>query len=345
MFVSNNKEPPRIGFIPDHIKLYQYNLLDCIVSIFKNYKDTTTDRKVIYYFCGYNDYFFHYHMLKDGFDIIVIDIKGFGFNKLHDPTNPYSEGQYFNYYDNIDTIVNKLDYVFSELKNINEYNKDYKKHLIYGHSTGGHIVLSYLYESIKKPITFDRIVLNSPLTKFYLPPIFVPIYYFSKIAGCFTKNIDLRKILRGKKSDISPYINTTNQLIKYIQNDDNQVDLRFKSNIGQPILIGWINCVNSQIAKMKSSKKKINIETIMICSESFSDVTSQDYNHDDTLNPDYCEQDVNKIIQNGKLTTYRKKTGHDIMLEPYNDNDNDTLDNWKAYFDIMFLKTNNLIIS
>ena len=70
-------------FRPENINLVQYKIEDCIISVFKR-TQLIKSTKVIYYFCGYNDYFYHYHMLEKGFDIVVIDIPGFGFNKKYD---------------------------------------------------------------------------------------------------------------------------------------------------------------------------------------------------------------------------------------------------------------------
>jgi alpha-beta hydrolase superfamily lysophospholipase len=346
-------------FIPENITLVQYKIADCIISVFKK-KPLIKSTKVIYYFCGYNDYFFHYHMLKEDFDIVVIDIPGFGFNKEydhHNNMNIYSEGKFFNYYDDISQIVKKLNSVFEILANDPNFNfkNIYTNHYIYGHSTGGHIILSYISESKNPPITFNRILLNSPLTRFYFPPIKVPVlnfnldfnnflYYSIKILGLFSKNIDLQAIFFGKNSDISEFIKMTNDLIINIEKT-NQIDLRFKSNISQPKLFGWINCVHSQTQKMINNKKKIQIPTVLICSKSYGSNTygsntygsntTNAYNHDESLNPEFSCEDIKKIIcdKNENLKVYQMNTGHDIMLEPNNDNDKEY---WETYFELMF---------
>ena len=358
-YMEISKDKQICGFRPENINLVQYEIEDCIISIFKK-MPLIKSTKVIYYFCGYNDYFYHYHMLEKGFDIVVIDIPGFGFNKKYDINNNmniYSEGKYFNYYDDISKIVKRLDLVFETLRNHSKFNFNtiYKNYnYIYGHSTGGHIVLSYISESENLPINFNRIILNSPLTRFYCSPIKVPVlnfnldlnnflYYSIKILGLFSKKIDMRAIVMGKKSDNSKSIILLNNLIKNIQNNDNEIDLRFKSNIGQPMLFGWINCVHSQTQKMINNKNKIKIPTILICSKSYGSNTydsngsntTNAYNHDDTLNPDFICEDIKKIIydKNENLKVYQRNTGHDIMLEPNNDDDKES---WETYFKLMF---------
>jgi alpha-beta hydrolase superfamily lysophospholipase len=352
-YVSYIKDKQICGFCPENIILDQYKIADCIISVFKRsiLPPLIKSTKVIYYFCGYNDYFFHYHMLKDGFDIVVIDIPGFGFNKKYDLDSNkmtiYSEGKFFNYYDDISKIVKRLDSVFEILAKDPDFNfyTIYTNHYIYGFSTGGHIVLSYISESENLPIKFDRIVLDSPLTRFYLPPIKVPvlnfnldlnnfIYYSIKILGLFFKNIDLQAIFLGKKSNSSSYIKMIDDLIENIQNNKNKINTKFKSNIGQPILFGWLNCVHSQTQKMINKKNKISIPTVVICSKSYGSNTVKAYKHDDTLDPNICESDLREIIHNDNLKIYRKNTGHNVMLEPNNDNES-----WKDNFDIMFNKS------
>ena len=343
--VFNLVDPQICGFCPNNIDLKQYKIADCIISIFK--KQVLISKKVIYYFCGYNDYFFHYHMLKDNFDIVVIDIPGFGFNKKYDidnyGMNIYSDGNKFGYYDDISQIVKSLDLVFNILVGDQfNFNNIYKDHYIYGHSTGGHIVLSYISES-KSTIChkFKRIILDSPLTRFYFPPIKVPVlnfnldlnnflYYSIKILGFLSKNIDIVAIFKGNKIDNSKYINLIDNLIKNVQNNNgNKIDLKFKSNILQSLLVGFINCVHYQTQKMINNKEKIKIETILICSKMYGSNTTDVYNYDDSLNPDFIVSDIRKIICDKNLTVHQTNTGHNVMLEPITES-------WENYFNLMF---------
>ena len=334
------------GYLPPEIELTQYKIGKCIISIFKRQNPSTVIiNKVIYYFCGYSDYFFHYHLLDYSFDIVVIDLPGFGFNKEYETTNPYSEGKYFNYYDDIGQIVRQLDIVFETLDVFFKVNEVYTEQILYGHSTGGHIILSYISETKQTRVSFHKMVLNSPLTRFFFPPISFSVfhfkfsldinfclYYFLKVLGYVSKEIDLRAILKGKKSDISSSITLVNNLIHHIQKNENSIDLKFTSNIGQPMLLGWINCVHNQTEKMKNNSTKITVPTVLICSKSFKyNLKEETYDTDEVLQPRFIISD----IKPENLLVYKKNTGHDVLLEPENDNDNES---WKDYFEIMFLK-------
>jgi alpha-beta hydrolase superfamily lysophospholipase len=223
------------------VSITQYKANGCIVSVFA-YKTKPSKRSskskgpkgVIYYFCGYNDYFYHYHMLNEQFDIVAIDIPGFGFNKQYDPNHPYSDGSLFNYYDDVGQVVSRLDSVFSTLYSTLNHRRKYRTHHLCGHSTGGHIVLTYVSES-KMSFSFDRIALSSPLTRFYFPPITVPLVNWSfdltpAISGVVTSlggvhpHFDIGEALRGKAVDYSADVENINTLLRHIQNNNgNQI--------------------------------------------------------------------------------------------------------------------------
>jgi len=72
-----------------------------LLTEFRKNKSKRADTVMIY-FCGFDDYFYHFHLFKydkKEFDVIVVDIHGFGYNKRYPANNPYPVEHRFNYYD------------------------------------------------------------------------------------------------------------------------------------------------------------------------------------------------------------------------------------------------------
>ena len=85
---------------------------------------------MLLYFCGYDDYFYHFHIFKyekKNLDVIVVDIPGFGYNKRYPKDKLYPVENRFNFYDNLNVIVKYLSIAFDYIKT--EYT--YEKQLIF----------------------------------------------------------------------------------------------------------------------------------------------------------------------------------------------------------------------
>jgi alpha-beta hydrolase superfamily lysophospholipase len=257
---------------------------------------------------------------------MVIDIPSFGFNKEHKP-NSYSDKQYFNYYNNIDSVCENLFEIFKYVSKENKYQLSvYDKYILYGHSTGGNILMAYVsryYNNTNKkhhPFVIDRMLLNSPLTKLYFISNIVSniISNMTLLIGYFSKSFDIRKFLVGTKQDNTYYVDQLNKCLEIINSDDSvQIDYRYKSCIGQPILAGFINAVNNETKRLVKSKNKIDLKTIVICSNKHG-VDISDYCSDDTLNPDNIVSDIKEIIDLNSLSICQTNTGHDVLLRPKN---------------------------
>ena len=295
-------------------------------------------KTILFYFCGYDDCFYHPHMFnsKHDFDIMVIDIPGFGFNKKY--TDNYDDGKFFNYYDNINNLNKSLDIVFN---NIHKYVEQYDTKILYGHSTGGNILINYVYYLEKNKIDtynnikFDKLLLNSPLTKLahqnYILEVLLKIIV--NIVTIFTYYIDINAIVFGtnKKNNFKIY----NKILNNVNNTNSNIDYDYiypyKSKIIQAKLAGWIATAENSIKQIINNlnDKRLNLPCKCICSTQFS--KSIYALGDDCLNPKYIQEDINNIFENINIEAYQ--CIHDCLLEPGDDNDNEN-DNI-TYIDIL----------
>jgi len=295
---------------------------------------------VLFYFCGYDDCFYHPHMFnyKDDFDIMVIDIPGFGFNKKY--TNNYNDSKCFNYYDNINNLNKSLDIVFNNIYNIVQ---QYDTKILFGHSTGGNILINYVYyleneKKEKNKINFNKLILNSPLTRFAFPN-FILKFFFKLVVNTLTffniKDFDTNAIVNGTNKTID--FDFTNQILNNVNNttnNDYNYIYPYKSKIYASKLTGLFWCVekynNYIINKLNGKHLKINCKSV--CSTKYG-------NHgyglgDVVLNPEYIKEDVDKIFGKNKVKSF--SCIHDCMLEPTNDeNDEDILNKNTSYLDIL----------
>ena len=128
-----------------------------LLTEFRKDKDNKAEH-VLLYFCGYDDYFYHCHIFnyaKKNIDVIVVDIPGFGYNKRYPKDKLYPVVNRFNFYDKLEDIVKYLSIAFDHIKNDYTYESTY----LYGHSTGGNIIINYLYwqQTKAKPIEVTRV--------------------------------------------------------------------------------------------------------------------------------------------------------------------------------------------
>lgn len=301
-----------------------------LITEFRKNRDKQSD-EVMYYFCGYDDYFYHFHVFEyaRNFDVLVVDIKGWGYNKRYCSRYPYPVESKFNYYDNASYIVENLEVAFSFCKK----KYDFKNSYLYSHSTGCNIVNTYLYylQNNKQPIEFTKVFLCSPLTRFYDPsPIkLLLLIVLSLFLGIFTKNFDLNALINGanKRSDKSDYNRALNSIhgtkgLNYIHNG-------YTGDVAQPKLSGWINYVESSTNIMKLGNVKIDCDVSLVCSETYG--TTGYFQSDQYLNPQYILEDIKCIYKNPKVKQFR--TTHDCLITPY-DNGNNI--NFKDVLDFLF---------
>jgi len=254
----------------------------------------------MYYFCGYDDYFYHFHVFEyaKDFDVLVVDIKGWGYNKRYCSRFPYPVESKFNYYDNAPYIIENLEVAFNFCNNKYKFKNKY----LYSHSTGCNIVNTYLYhlQSNKKPIEFTRVFLCSPLTRFYDPsPIkLILLIMLSMFLGLFTKNFDINALINGpnKPSDKTDYNRALNSIhrtkgLNYIHNG-------YTAVVAQPKLNGWINYVESSTDLMKKNNVKIDCDVYLVCSKKYG--TYGYFQHDQYLNPQYILEDIKSIYNSFK---------------------------------------------
>ena len=282
---------------------------------------------ILFYFCGYNDCFLHTHMFNTNidFDIMVIDIPGFGFNKYYNDFK-YEPEKEFNYYDNIDILNNNLDKIFYHIDNL---NLNYQKKILYGLSTGSNILINYIYylERVKKlqknEIKFNKLLLVSPFTKAVHKYVFVEIIMklLLQIIILFTHKFDINRLINGTQSIIS--YDYKNKILNKIHHT-NYIDYYYSfspyvSRIKQPALIGWLLCVENSINKIINQTKINKISIIdckCICANNYG--LSEFDEVDIVLKPEYIEQDIKNIFE---INVQRFDCIHDCLLK-YNDNNN-----------------------
>lgn len=295
----------------------------CQVSIFsKNGGEKDT---AVFYLCGYNDYFFHHHLLVDNVVFYVVDLPGFGFQKnyqVEGGNSVYSSGKYFNYYDNYDKVYKLLT---NALNSTYEKNKEqfgrYKKIYLLGHSTGGHIATAFMSRAESQPenhlFKFDHVILNSPLTRFYTEPAWLryTMNAISKAAGFVTNKLDLNYINKGKI--YNEYYEILEKCMQINYDPYFSLNKSYKSNCPQPVLNGWVNCVEAETQRLMQSVVKINTSVTLLCSFKYGTTTY--YNTDSSTNPEYIIQDIPKIYKNVKII--QCSAGHDVFLDPENDGD------------------------
>ena len=283
-----------------------------ILTLFQKNGDLYQEN-IMLYFCGYDDYFYHTYVFnyeKFNFDILVIDIPGFGFNKKYNDN--YELNKKYNYYDDIDKLNTDLDIVFSYIDNHYIYSH-YKKKYLYGHSTGGNIVINYLYYlqiNNRSKNRFNEVILNSPLTRFSLDPqnkyriiwiIELLFRYIVNIIGLFNSNFDIN-IFLNKKHKLK-FNRSKNKILNLIYKTDDIIYMvpNYCCKYVPPKMIGWMICVENSIHKMIKSKKKIEKKIKLIVSK-----------NDKILNHKYIKDDIEQLFESLEIKVY--DSIHDCLL-------------------------------
>ena len=295
----------KISFV--ELSSYEY----IILTLFQKNRNSYQDN-IMFYFCGYDDYFYHTYIFnyeKLNFDILVIDIPGFGFNKKYNTSKSNIKN---NYYDDINKLNNNLDIVFNYINNHHTYS-NYKKKYLYGHSTGGNIIINYLYHLQKHnrlKNSFDKVILNSPLTRFSLDPQnkslikWIIEWLFKNIIniiGLFIKDFDI-KIFFDKNNKIK-FNKTKNKILNsiYKTNNINYVHLKYSYNYTAPIFIAWLICAERSIHKIIEKNRKINTKIKLMISK-----------NDKILNYKYIKDDIEQIFESAEIKVYDGI--HDCLL-------------------------------
>ena len=65
-----------------------------LLTEFRKNKDRRAER-VLFYVCGYIDYFYHFHVFDFDLDVVVIDILGSGYSKKYSKSKPYEVERLF----------------------------------------------------------------------------------------------------------------------------------------------------------------------------------------------------------------------------------------------------------
>jgi len=328
-----NNPPPKV--FKQYWK-YTISISNCLVTKFASREN---NRKVIFYFAGYNDYFFHYHLVKryNKYDFIVIDLPGFGFNKWYNPEDDakarYAQSINYNFFNNTDKLYKKLTKVF------NFFASQYKQYYLFGLSTGGFIITSYLYKNEinrKCKIKFNKCILNSPFMKLYTEPAYMLriINIFSKVTSIFTDKFDIQALSPSSNTE---YINAINDCLQNIHSqqqyrsiEKQHMEICYKPEFSPCKYNSWINTINSESELMKNSTIKVTVPSILVCSTSYRNTTGY-YNYDEAINPLDAVDCITKIMTNLQVHMY--KSGHDVTLEPFNDGDNI---NFETIFDPIF---------
>ena len=284
---------------------------------------------MLYHVCGYDDYLYHFHLFDLDLDVVVIDINEFGYNKKSSKSKPYEVERLFNFFDDVSEVCEIMKVAFDYIKS----NYYYSKRYLYGHSTGGNVVINYLnhLQISKKPIDFTKVILCSPLTRFYHPSpvVLLLLLVLCKILGHLTNYFDLNALVNGitKLSSKTNY----NRALKSIHGTSglNYVNNHYVNGVEQPKLNGWINAVEESIRSMKASGVKIDCNLIMVCAQQYG--TAGYFDTDAFLNPADMVEDVKANFKNPVIRQY--KCPHDCLLAPF---DNGTAVNYKMILEFLF---------
>jgi len=259
------------------------------------------DRCIIY-LPGFDDYFYHHHVVEEyqNIDFISLDIPGFGFNKGHD---------FDNHLQNMDTIC----YYISETT---KHFCKYKTIDLMGFSTGGHIATYYVWKSEQDNtlFRFRKLLLISPLLNIYLEStwsLYLGIFV-SRLTYAFSSRINIRSDAWEYESYDYPELKniySSEKLKKYKIKDFNifKVGGHFRKPISNGTIVTILNNIQ-QIIK----GNKITTPIICVCSTSYGpNYLTQD---------SYCHhQDIttilHKISDNYQLKKF--ECGHQPLKQPF----------------------------
>ena len=297
--------------------------------------DSGQNKKAIFFFTGIHKYYFYHYIriLYLDYDFYIVDIPSFGFNNNYEYKNIKIPNSYFDDENLLNTYLYKTFNFLSENYSLNKYDEID----LLGFSTGGLIILNFMLEYEKNPIkslTFNKIMLNSPLTRIYAGSSYLTYFfkYLSYFVGIFSNKIDISPYTGTKSNEIVIFNKCLDDIYLNLNIDENYyIDLNYTSDIAQPKYPEWINCCGRIYNKL--IKNKINTKVNCVSSNQYTSNPTY-YNGDCYTNPEYIFTDLALICNNYKLKQYN--TGHDTFLEPFND------DHKVSYIEIFnFLENDN----
>lgn len=326
---------------------------DVCINFFRKEKQNANN-KVIYYFCGYNDYFYHYHLplTYSDYDFVVMDIESMGYNKSY-CNELTGEVEYsakkVNYIDDFDKIYEKLVISFNKLFDEEIRNgKIYNERYILAHSMGAVIAMSFLsryenyenyeiYKNNECKMKFNKLMLNSPLLEIPIRNrlLYILFTFICKILLKFRflfnllKMFDLHTCNRKVKPQHVYYlihmialnnIYKTNNFEQYIPKE-----LKNTNN--------FEHCIVNINPKYKSINHPKYMGTICSIYDELNrikitklniqtNIVCSDkfgkmtyYKNDDTLNPDRIKSLHKDFFNNSVLKQY--DTAHDCLITPH----------------------------
>ena len=214
-----------------------------------------------------------------------------------------------------------------------------------GPTTGGFIALHHVWKLAEqknnnKYFKIDKLLLVSPLTRFYFGSIYMDIFIhiLNNFISLFTYRFNYG-IIRPKNNSYSDEINNLLKSI-YIREKrslSDNINIRnvLSDNDDLSILSGYVTITEKTIKRMINSKTKIDIPVRMVCSNrNGADIL---FNNDSLSKPEYIIEDITKICNGTNFKYEQFECGHDAMCEPYeNYNVDDTFDEDNiSYVDIM----------
>ena len=306
------------------------------------------NNKVIIFLPGYNNYFYYHHVRLSypDYDFFSLDIPGYGFNGSNssEPYEYLNEKIEPNYFDNIDNVCDMINSVLSANYSLDDSDidiKTYNKKYLMGFSTGGFIATNYVYkcdtEINNKYFKFDKLLLVSPLTKFYLSNnclinnltdfILSIINIFNKKTNLnlnsgkpYTYALTVNKLITSIYEKMTLKNNIINDCDKYIINTNVTCNLQETAQLHS----GWFAHINNTTTKIIKSNKKIITPTKLVFSKNHTSKSNTD--NDNLLYPKFIIEHLSHIISHDSLMYKQFTCGHDALLEPFdnynNDNDN-----------------------
>ncbi|VVU94303.1 Serine aminopeptidase, S33 [seawater metagenome] len=254
------------------------------------YRTKVDNKKAIVWISGYNDFFYHIYVadriLENNMDLWIIEFDNFGEN-LNKKNTPL-------HIENISDLILQV----KETIKFQQKEKEYEKRYLYGHSLGGLIALMY---SKKYPKEINGLILNSPLLHCSVSSIFLT-YILILCTIILGKIPKVNEIKISKKSN--------KEIIEKIQ-ESHYLDFNMFV-INPSISLKLMHDIYNEISKLKNSKIKCNIPTIMFSNNYNYSRKSNEVKGEHILNVKKMEDYSYKFIQNLKI--YKVDNGlHDIF--------------------------------
>lgn len=270
-----------------------------VTSCFRN------NERCIVYIPGYDDYFYHHHVVSEypNIDFMSIDIPGFGYNKGY----PFD-----NHLENISKLclyISKA--IIYYLDKFPHMNVD-----ILGFSMGGHIAMCYVWlsERVNYLFRFRKLLLTNPLTCFHIKNNIVTFLaeFISRVTYLFSSTINIKPTVFGY--EIEDYLEMENiyenELLKQYHIDDFNT-FKIGGEDSKPFSNGTMVTIVNNVKEMINSDG-IKTPTLCICSEKFG---SDPLKKDGVCDPVDTVEYLPKICKNLRIEQF--ECGHQPFRQPY----------------------------